>query len=197
MKEIWKYVAVRKRQIKLEIILLHFRAYRCLPVCRRSLDADRNDSAKPMTKIKSFWLALMWPDAPLRPKTHNVPLLSPPSVHQELLHLIAYTSNQPICDWIRPIEYIKGIILTVANPVIAWAGFSHLTLANKRAMSAPTTMSDPPVAQAGILAKIGAKKINRKKNSATKTDVRPVRLPTSIPAALSMYKVMGERPKSN
>ena len=64
-------------------------------------------------------------------------------------------------------------------------------------MSAPTTMSDPPVAQAGILAKIGAKKIDRKKNSATKTDVRPVRLPTSIPAALSMYEVMGERPKSD
>mmetsp|Transcript_9156 Transcript_9156/g.12996 ORF Transcript_9156/g.12996 Transcript_9156/m.12996 type:complete len:89 (-) Transcript_9156:306-572(-) len=44
---------------------------------------------------------------------------------------------------------------------------------------------------------IGAKKIERKKKNATNTDVRPVRLPTSTPAALSMYEVIGDNPKSD
>ena len=53
-------------------------------------------------------------------------------------------------------------------------------------MSEPTMIKAPPIAQGGILAMIGAKKILSKKKKPQKTAVRPVRDPASTPAADSM-----------
>ena len=56
-------------------------------------------------------------------------------------------------------------------------------------------MPELTVAQGGILAIMGAKKIDRKKNNPQNTAVRPVREPASTPAPLSMNEVTGESPK--
>jgi hypothetical protein len=55
-------------------------------------------------------------------------------------------------------------------------------------------MSVHPVAQGGIEANIGAKKIDTMKQSPATTAVRPVRPPSAMPAPLSMKAVMGEHP---
>ena len=52
-----------------------------------------------------------------------------------------------------------------------------------------------PVAQGGIDAKIGAKKIEVKKQKPVTMAVRPVRPPSAIPAPLSIKAVTGEHPK--
>eukprot|EP00977_Amphora_coffeiformis_P012481 scaffold3077_cov162-Amphora_coffeaeformis.AAC.40 len=62
-------------------------------------------------------------------------------------------------------------------------------------MSAPTMTKAPPTANGGTLARIGAKKMDKKKKKATKMAVRPVRAPASTPAPLSMYEVTGDVPK--
>jgi len=51
-----------------------------------------------------------------------------------------------------------------------------------------------PVAQGGIEAKIGAKKMDIKKQSPVTTAVSPVRPPSAIPAPLSTNAVTGEQP---
>lgn len=53
----------------------------------------------------------------------------------------------------------------------------------------------PTVAQGGILAMMGAKKIDKKKKIPQNMAVKPVREPASTPAPLSMKDVTGERPK--
>jgi hypothetical protein len=56
-------------------------------------------------------------------------------------------------------------------------------------------MSVQPVAQGGIEAKIGAKKMEMKKQRPVVMAVRPVLPPSEIPAPDSMKAVTGERPK--
>ena len=55
--------------------------------------------------------------------------------------------------------------------------------------------SAPPVAQGGILAKIGAKNKDIKKQIPVLMAESPVRPPAAIPAPLSIYAVTGELPK--
>jgi hypothetical protein len=60
----------------------------------------------------------------------------------------------------------------------------------------PTKNKVQPVAQGGILAKMGAKKIESKKQSPVVMDVSPVFPPSEIPAPDSTKAVTGDRPKS-
>ena len=60
---------------------------------------------------------------------------------------------------------------------------------------APTIISVQPVAQGGMEAKIGAKKIEMKKQIPVTTAVMPVLPPSEIPAPDSMKAVTGETPK--
>jgi hypothetical protein len=62
------------------------------------------------------------------------------------------------------------------------------------AIIAPTMMRVQPVAQGGIDAKIGAKKIEIKKQTPVVIAVIPVLPPSEIPAPDSMKAVTGERP---
>lgn len=60
-----------------------------------------------------------------------------------------------------------------------------------------TKISVHPVAHGGMLAKIGAKKMDTKKHSPVTIAVSPVRPPSAIPAPLSMKAVTGEHPSSD
>lgn len=60
---------------------------------------------------------------------------------------------------------------------------------------APTITKVHPVAQGGIEANIGAKKMEMKKQIPVVIAVRPVLPPSEIPAPDSMNAVTGERPK--
>jgi len=59
----------------------------------------------------------------------------------------------------------------------------------------PTMMSVQPVAQGGMDAKMGAKKIEMKKQRPVTIAVIPVLPPSEMPAPDSMKAVTGERPK--
>ena len=59
-----------------------------------------------------------------------------------------------------------------------------------------TKIKVQPVAQGGMLAKIGAKKIERRKQAPVVMAVRPVRPPSAMPAPDSTKAVTGETPKS-
>lgn len=59
----------------------------------------------------------------------------------------------------------------------------------------PTRISVQPVAHGGIEAKIGAKKIEIRKQVPVVIAVRPVRPPSVIPAPDSINAVTGEHPK--
>lgn len=60
----------------------------------------------------------------------------------------------------------------------------------------PTMIKVQPVAQDGMLAKMGAKKSEMKKRNDVMSAERPVLPPSAIPAALSMNAVDGELPMS-
>lgn len=62
-------------------------------------------------------------------------------------------------------------------------------------ISAPTSTRVHPVAQGGIDAKMGAKKIAMKKQRPVTQEVRPVVPPSEIPAPLSMKADTGGVPK--
>jgi hypothetical protein len=57
-----------------------------------------------------------------------------------------------------------------------------------------TRIKVQPVAQGGIDAKIGAKKIDRRKQTPVVMEVRPVLPPSVMPAPDSMNAVQGEQP---
>jgi hypothetical protein len=63
-----------------------------------------------------------------------------------------------------------------------------------RIMRLPTITRAPPVAQAGMLAKIGAKKMLTNIARPVLTAVRPVFPPSEMPVALSINAVTGEVP---
>jgi len=60
----------------------------------------------------------------------------------------------------------------------------------------PTMMSVEPVAQGGMLANMGAKKTEMKKQTPVTIAVIPVIPPSEIPAPDSIYAVTGGDPKS-
>ena len=62
-------------------------------------------------------------------------------------------------------------------------------------MSDPTMTSAPPVAHAGMDAKMGAKKIAMKKQRPVVMAVRPVAPPSEMPAPDSTKAVTGGQPK--
>lgn len=64
------------------------------------------------------------------------------------------------------------------------------------AIIAPTIIRVQPVAHGGIEAKMGAKKIEMKKQIPVTIAVIPVLPPSEIPAPDSINAVTGERPKS-
>jgi len=72
--------------------------------------------------------------------------------------------------------------------------FQLMSLAED-AIMAPTIMRVQPVAHGGMEAKIGAKKMEMKKQTPVIIAVMPVFPPSEIPAPDSMNAVTGERPK--
>lgn len=72
--------------------------------------------------------------------------------------------------------------------------FQLISLAEE-AIIAPTIISVQPVAQGGMEAKMGAKKILMKKQKPVTMAVIPVLPPSEMPAPDSMKAVTGERPK--
>src|SRR6266536_5654434 len=93
-------------------------------------------------------------------------------------------------------EYVNGIIASVRKAGIESPMYRQLISVQALAIIAPTRMSVQPVAQAGILAKIGAKKMLIKKHNPVVQAVRPVAPPSEIPAPDSMNAVTGGVPKS-
>lgn len=73
----------------------------------------------------------------------------------------------------------------------------QFTAVTCRIIMQPTRMRVQPVAQGGILAKMGAKKILTRKQTPVVIAVRPVRPPSVIPAPDSMNAVAGEQPNSD
>lgn len=59
-----------------------------------------------------------------------------------------------------------------------------------------TRMSVQPVAQGGMEANIGAKKMETTKHKPATIAVRPVRPPSAMPEPLSMKAVTGEQPSN-
>src|SRR4051812_18301468 len=72
--------------------------------------------------------------------------------------------------------------------------YRQLISVHARAIIAPTRINVQPVAQGGMLAKIGAKKRLMKKQKPVTTAVRPVAPPSDIPAPDSMKAVTGGEP---
>lgn len=60
-----------------------------------------------------------------------------------------------------------------------------------------TKINVQPVAQGGIEAKIGAKKMDARKHNPVTMAVSPVLPPSAIPAPLSINAVTGEHPSSD
>lgn len=67
---------------------------------------------------------------------------------------------------------------------------------NGRRKGELTNIKVQPVAQGGIEAKIGAKKIDTRKHNPVTMAVNPVLPPSAIPAPLSINAVTGEHPSS-
>jgi glutamate 5-kinase len=90
---------------------------------------------------------------------------------------------------------VKGITARVMKAGMASPAYFQLMSLAAEAIMAPTMISVQPVAQGGMEAKIGAKKIEMKKQTPVVMAVRPVLPPSEIPAPDSMKAVTGERPK--
>lgn len=71
----------------------------------------------------------------------------------------------------------------------------QFTAVTCRIIMQPTRIRVQPVAQGGMDAKIGAKKMDTRKQKPVVMAVRPVRPPSVIPAPDSMNAVTGEHPK--
>ena len=86
-----------------------------------------------------------------------------------------------------------AIMVTKAG--IASPMYIQLTEVTCRIIMQPTRTSVQPVAQGGMEAKIGAKKMEMRKQMPVVMAVRPVRPPSVTPAPDSMKAVVGEQPK--
>src|ERR1700709_1166734 len=93
------------------------------------------------------------------------------------------------------IEYVNGIIARVRNAGIESPVYRQLISVQALAIIAPTSIKVHPVAHGGIDAKIGAKKIETKKQMPVTQAVRPVAPPSEIPAPDSTNAVTGGDPK--
>ena len=93
-------------------------------------------------------------------------------------------------------EYVNGIETIVTNAGSASPMKAQFTAVTCRIIMQPTRIRVQPVAQGGIEAKIGAKKIEIRKQTPAVIAVRPVRPPSVMPAPDSMNAVTGEQPKS-
>src|SRR5215510_886557 len=92
------------------------------------------------------------------------------------------------------IEKVRGIRMTVRNagtPSSIFEKFTSLTLLN---IDAPTRISTGAVAYEGTMPASGARKKQGRKQSAVKSEVRPVRPPMLMPAMLSIYAVPDDVP---
>jgi hypothetical protein len=112
-----------------------------------------------------------------------------------MLKLTVKTSQQPTCAYMC-IRYSHGMIIRVKKAGTASPRYFQLISTTFLIMSDPEMTKAPPVAQAGILAKIGAKKTEMKKQSPAAIPVRPVFPPSEIPVALSMKAVTGDVPNN-
>lgn len=92
-------------------------------------------------------------------------------------------------------EYVKGMIAIVRKAGRASPKYFQLMSLAAVAIMAPTMINVQPVAHGGMDAKIGAKKIEMKKQRPVTMAVIPVFPPSEIPAPDSMNAVTGERPK--
>lgn len=92
-------------------------------------------------------------------------------------------------------EYVNGITASVMKAGSESPMYFQLMLLATDAIIAPTMINVQPVAQGGIEAKIGAKKIEMKKQVPVTIAVMPVLPPSEIPAPDSMKAVTGESPK--
>ena len=93
------------------------------------------------------------------------------------------------------IEYVKGMVASVMKAGNASPKYFQLISFTALAIIEPMMMSVQPVAHGGMEAKIGAKKIEMKKQTPVTIAVSPVLPPSAIPAPDSMKAVTGERPK--
>ena len=93
-------------------------------------------------------------------------------------------------------EYVNGMTANVKNAGMESPMYRQLISVHALAIIAPTSMSVQPVAQGGIEAKIGAKKMEMKKHNPVTHAVIPVAPPSEIPAPDSMNAVTGGEPKS-
>jgi len=85
--------------------------------------------------------------------------------------------------------------IAAKNAGIASSRLSHWISLKEASIITPTTIRAGEEAAAGTMATTGAKKALSAKRIATTTEVRPVRPPAPIPAALSTYVVVLEVPK--
>ena len=92
-------------------------------------------------------------------------------------------------------EYVNGITANVMKAGRASPKYSQLMSLAAFAIMAPTMMSVQPVAHGGMDAKIGAKKMEMKKQRPVVMAVSPILPPSEMPAPDSMKAVTGERPK--
>lgn len=93
------------------------------------------------------------------------------------------------------IEYVKGMTARVRKAGNASPKYLQLMSFAAIAIIEPTIMRVQPVAQGGIDAKIGAKKMDMKKHKPVVIAVIPVFPPSEMPAPDSIKAVTGERPK--
>jgi hypothetical protein len=84
------------------------------------------------------------------------------------------------------------IVTNAGNASPIYCQFTDVTW---RIIIQPTRIKVHPVAHGGMDAKIGAKKIEIRKQRPVVMAVRPVRPPSVIPAPDSMKAVTGEHPK--
>ena len=92
-------------------------------------------------------------------------------------------------------EYVNGIIASVRKAGIESPMYRQLISVQALAIIAPTRINVQPVAYDGILAKMGAKKREMKKQRPVTQAVIPVAPPSEIPAPDSMNAVTGGEPK--
>lgn len=93
-------------------------------------------------------------------------------------------------------EYVNGITANVIKAGSASPQYFQLMSLAALHIMAPTITRVDPVAHGGMEAKIGAKKIEIKKQTPVTMAVIPVLPPSEIPAPDSMNAVTGDSPKS-
>src|SRR5213079_3411800 len=92
------------------------------------------------------------------------------------------------------IENVRGIRMIVRKAGSPSSIFENPISATLLNIDAPTRIRTGAVAYAGTMPASGARKKQGRKQSAVKTEVKPVRPPMLMPAMLSMYAVPDDEP---